>query len=1570
MWLLQKWITLSFKLHTILTIFSIQPEPTFHSMRLSLIAALTALALITGASPAANISFSITPPVADSNDIDSFTAAAKDRDNLLGNGSSDGGTNDGGTYIARDRAHQGQTFTSGSDPSGYRINALWLRHTGYTANTNATYWRLESGGQFTLRLTNPSSAASGGFVLASETGTFSGGESGVPNPMAPTSGSTSNPNGTSVWIRFAFTTPTHIQPNTLYGIDITSTSDQLFFEAAGIRSAAGGDAYPGGSAYKGTTNGAPDPACNLLPGDRAFLVEMEGGTARPLGISPYATPLTSANPFPIERVRLLDSRFKQNQELHRTGYLAWLEPDRLLNPFRAQANLPQAPGATDLGGWEGTSGWTALRGHMAGHYLTAAAKMYAATADSSFLPKVTYLVQELRKCQDALGAQETAAGRPYGFLAAFPVSYFDTLETTPSTANVPFYTIHKILAGLLDAHHHCGSGLALDIAISMSDYHSWRVARLTPAQVEAMCATYGGNQEEWGGMNEALTDLYQLSRARGDANPQRHLDFARIFHRDWFINPLVNNQDQLAGLHANTHIPQVTGFARCASVLNTNDTQRERLYQAADHFWQMVINKHWLATGGNSYGERFRAAGEETGPGGSALSLTTAETCNTHNMLKLTAQLFARQPDTAYADYYEHALYNHILASLAPDNGMMTYFLPMLSGYFKTYNKQEGSCWCCTGTGIENTARYNEAIYFHKNDTLWVNLFIPSQLDWSEKGLTLKMETAFPLSGDVNLTTLCATPVSATVRLRVPAWVSATPVLTINGVAQGLAPAAGSWIELNRIWANGDKVKLSLPMGLRVDRAMDDPNQVSLFYGPILLAADLGTEGISGASLTTSGNMDLSMFGLITAPVLINGDAENPASWLTPDGSGPLHFTVAGAYGGQAARKTLAVRPFYDLHYTRYAVYFKMAAPSAVSSWTGGAGNPQWSDPANWTVPVVAERALGFDSPTGDTSNNNLAAGTLVNGIRFSASAGTHQIGGNAFDLAGDVVQDSSAPQRIDVPVNLRHGLVWRIDVNGGDFTLGGPLSGNGGFEKRGPGKLVLTGNSISSGPVRIAAGILQIGEGGSSGALEASSLEVTDGTSLVFDRSGDFQLPADISGAGRIIHRGPGTMNLLGVSTHSGATTVENGTLRVGSTPVTGLAHRWSFSGNLLDSIGTAHAGIVEVGANNATVGATSVTLQGGAQDTADYVQLGSGLLPKDDSPVTLEFWATQHSIQSWSRVFDIGARNTENLFLSWTWAYHVNRNRLEWRDTFSTNADDTFPPFTPGIESHIALVIEPGAGSSGNTRVTWYAAPAGASTLGGPRGSFETSNTLSNLADTHFWLGRSHYTDLTANASYNEVRLWNAALPQAALEQSHRLGPDSPPTVMTGLLPASSAIALSGSGRLDLAGTAQQVDSLAGTENTTLMTGGGKLTLHGGGNTGSTFAGSITGGGEIEVQGVLRLVGNASLAANLRLTNRGVLDIMTWNGTLPAGFVNHGSVLDRSQVKINQITRDTTGIRIGIQGYRGHGYRLQSKPDLGSGSWLDLGTPVDGNDAPLEFIHPTGAAAPRGFYRIAVSP
>jgi autotransporter-associated beta strand protein len=1363
-------------------------------------------------------------------------------------------------------------------------------------------------------------------------------------------------------VRFEFATPVDVLPGTQYGFDVTSNSGAFYFETLGIRDAAtGGNPYSGGSAYNGSTNGVADNTMNPLAGDRVF--EVEFGAA---GVStpPYAAPVLQAEPFPLDRVRLLDSRFKSNQDLHRTGYLAWLDPDRLLYQFRVIAGLPQVNGATHLGGWEGGSGFTAVRGHMAGHYLSAASKMYASTGDASYLAKIQYLVAELKKCQDAIGVQEVAAGRIYGYLSGFPISYFSTLETNPTSAQVPFYTIHKIMAGLVDAYRYGGVNQALDIAISMSDYHQWRVNRLTSAQIEAMFRTDNGNTEEWGGMNETLTDIYLLSRARGDATPERHLSFAQVFHRDWFINPLYNNLDQLNGLHANTHIPQVVGFAHTASVLNTADTQRTRLYTAADNFWHIVLNSHSLALGGNSYGEFFSTAGKETGTGGSALTVSTAETCNSYNMLKLTKELFEHNPGVQYADYYEHALYNHILASLAPDTGMPTYFVPMISGHFKTYSQPEGSCWCCTGTGIENTPGYNQAIYFHKDDVLWVNLFIPSTLNWSEQGMTVRLETTFPRSGTVKLTMGCTTPTSTKIRVRIPSWVVSTPAVAVNGVMQGVAPVAGSYLELSRTWSDGDVVNLTLPMGLRIDRSMDDSSQVSLFYGPVLLAGDLGTSGMP-ASDQAPGQWDYQNVARAAAPSMIAPTTTDLGTWVKP-GTDPLTFTIDAGIPGDEHRRPIVLKPFFDVHHTRYAVYWNLIDPAGASSWSGGGTQTDWSNGNNWDTVPSAGYALHFGTPGGGNPNNNLTAGTQFGGLEFAAGGGGFTTGGNAIGLRGDVRNFSAFSQRINMPLELKDSLPWQFDAAGGDLVIGASVGGVGSVNKRGSHSLILLGDSTFAGSASVDEGILQIGNGGSTGSLGNVPTSVAAGSELIFNRGDNTEIASSISGAGQLVKRGAGTITLTTPSGLTGSVRVEEGKLQFGTRTVQALIHRWSFNGNLLDSAGGA--------TSDTTLSSNSITLSGGTKTAADYVSLGSGLLPKDSSPVTLEFWATQRSLQAWSRIFDTGASTAENLFMSWSQAT-LNTDRVEWRDSGTTGTvNNTAAPYTLGTEYHIVLMIEPGAGNNSATRVSWYAAPASAGSLGSAKGSFETTLTPAMLDDASFCLGRSQYNDPTANAEYNEVRMWNRAFSASELAELHAYGPNSVGAYaslpVTGSLAAVTGLSLGAGAEFNPGTQTQETGSLSGEAGSLVRFSGGQMRIMTGGNAAAVFAGSFAGTGTVENLGVLRLVGNAVLPAGITLVNYGVLDVMTWQGELPAGFVNHGTVLDRGKIKVDGVERTGNDFKVQIQGYNGHGYRLQWSEDLTTGIWHDTGETVPGSDASIQFVHSAGASSSARFYRVAVSP
>ena len=1517
--------------------------------------------------PAATLSYQTTTPTPGASDVSNLTGAASDRDNVGGNGSSDGSINDASTYVGGDRPQQGQTFTTGANAGGYQVKAIWLRHVGYTSNTASTSWLTANGVGFTVRVTNPVAAGTSSFALATETVTTTGSETGTSNSLAPVTTATSSTNGTGVWVRFAFSIPITLQPNKQYGFDVTSGSTSFYFETLGVRDAAsGGNPYAGGSAYSGSTNGATDNAMNTLSGDRVFLVELA-----PV-VSPSATPTLAAEPFSPDRVRLLASRFKSNQDLDRTGYLSTITVDQLLYPFRANAGLTQPAGASSLGNWDAaTSGF--VRGHMAGHWLSAASIMYASTGDASFLPKIQSVVTELKKCQDALATKTDAAGRSLsGYLSAFPISFFETLEATPGNASVPFYTIHKIMAGLVDAYRYAGVTQALDMAIAMSDYHAGRMRRLTATQIDAMLKTNVGGPE-WGGMNEVLTDIYQLSRARGDSNPERHLTLAKIFDRDWFITPLSNNQDQLNGLHANTHVPQVVGFARVASFLDSTDSERTRLYTAADNFWHIVTGSHWLVLGGNSYYEHFSNAGKETGGGGSALSVGTAETCNTYNMLKLSKELFARNPLPEYADFYEHALYNHILASMAPDTGMFTYFVPMISGHFKTYSQPVGSSWCCQGTGMENPARYGQAVYFHKDGALWVNLYIPSTLNWSEMGMTLQLDTTMPQSGSATLTVHCSQPTAAKIRLRIPGWIASAPTITLNGSTQNVTANASSYVELSRTWSDGDVIGLTLPMGMRLDRSMDDSTQVSLFLGPILLAADLGTSGMP-ASDQAANQLDYANVTRVSAPLMISPDVTNSSSWVQA-GSDPLTLTASTTTPGVADRAATTLKPFYDIHHTRYAVYWQLLAPTGWRTWSGGGAQATWMTAANWDVAPSAKYALRFGTAAGGSPSNNFAASTVFCGLEFSSGAGAFVLGGNKVGLEGDIRNASSVSQRIDLPLELQDGVPWFFDAAGGDLTLGGTITGSGILNKRGGRTLTLLGDAAFTGAIKVVQGELQVGNGGAAGSVAgAIPITLAGGGTVSFNRSDTFNVASSISGAGTLIKRGTGTMNLVSPATQSGPVTVEGGKLSIASQQVPVLAHRWSFNGNLTDSVGSSNATVADVGANNTTLSASSITLTGGSRTASDYVSLGSGLLPKDGTPVTIEFWATQVAFQSWARIFDVGASSAENLFMAWGQTT-VSTDRVEWKDGTTTTKDNTVAPYTTGTKYHIAMVIEPGAGAAGATRVTWYAAPASAGSLGAAKGTFDTSNTLGSFTDTNFWLGRSEYSsDAVANASYDEVRIWNRSFTASELDALHALGPDSVGSyatqTRTGSLAGVTDLTVGAAGQFDAAGNTQEVTSVAGGAGAVVNLNGGQLHIKAGGSPTATFAGNFTGTGTIVNDGTLRLVGNATLPAGITLTNNGTLDVMTWQGTLPAGFVNNGAVLDRSAIAIKQLAVQGSDLKVRIYGYSGHTYQLQARDSLNSGSWTNVGAPFSGADADIDFTQAGDAGNAKRFYRVVVGP
>jgi len=390
-----------------------------------------------------------------------------------------------------------------------------------------------------------------------------------------------------------------------------------------------------------------------------------------------------AHAFSLHDVRLGEGPFKRAMDLD-AKYLLDLEPDRLLSRFRETAGLK--PKGKIYGGWESRG----LSGHTLGHYVSACSMMYAASGDKRFLERVNYIVDELAECQQAHGN---------GYVGGIPDAkrIFDEVEAGKlKTANfglnggwVPWYNLHKLYAGLIDAYRYCDNDKAKKVVTDLADWADKVTGKLSDEKFQSMLRC------EHGGMNEALADVYAVT---GD---KKHLDLAGRFNHRSVIDPLSKREDQLEGLHANTQVPKLIGAARQYEL-----NGKAELRTAAEFFWEVVSQHRSYVNGGNSDAEHFRKKGELW----KHLSSRTAETCNTYNMLKLTRHLFAWTGDRRYADYYERALYNHILASQDPKKGMMIYFCSLKPGHFHTYNKPYDSFWCCTGSGIENHVKYGDSI--------------------------------------------------------------------------------------------------------------------------------------------------------------------------------------------------------------------------------------------------------------------------------------------------------------------------------------------------------------------------------------------------------------------------------------------------------------------------------------------------------------------------------------------------------------------------------------------------------------------------------------------------------------------------------------------------------------------------------------------------------------------------------------------------------------------------------------------------------------------------------------------
>jgi DUF1680 family protein len=601
-----------------------------------------------------------------------------------------------------------------------------------------------------------------------------------------------------------------------------------------------------------------------------------------------------AQQFPPKDVQLLPGPFKDAMERD-AHYLLSLDPDRLLSGFRSEAGLK--PKAAKYGGWEAQG----IAGHTLGHYLSACSRMYQDTGNSEFLERVNYTVAQLAECQKANGDGYVAA-IPNGkkVFAEVARGEIHAHDFNLNGAWVPWYTIHKEFAGLIDAYQFCGSTNALDVATNFANWVGATTANLTDAQWQQMLVC------EQGGMNEVMAELYALTGNTNDLN------LAEKFYHHAVMDPLARGNDTLDGLHSNMQIPKTIGAARLYEL-----TGQTNYADIAKFFWDRVALHRSYVIGGNGDNEHFFPVTAFT----RHLNAATCETCCTYNMLKLTLHLFEWSPSAGEMDFYERALYNDILASQDPDTGMFVYLMSLQPGGFKTYSTPENSFWCCVGSGMENHTRYGQAIYLHGNDSLYVNLFIASELSWPDKGVTVRQDTTFPDQDTMRLTLQCKQPVKLALKIRWPDWVQTPPGIQVNGKKEPIEGHPDSYITLDREWHDGDVVRIRMPMSLHTEPLPGSTNQLAVLYGPIVLAGELGTNGMP-ANPYAQDQTKFVKWPPAPVPVFV-ADTDSLLKHIKAT-SQPLTFRTKKL--GHPEDVTLV--PFYRAQHQRYTVYWRVLSPA------------------------------------------------------------------------------------------------------------------------------------------------------------------------------------------------------------------------------------------------------------------------------------------------------------------------------------------------------------------------------------------------------------------------------------------------------------------------------------------------------------------------------------------------------------------------------------------------------------------------------------------------------------------
>ncbi len=641
---------------------------------------------------------------------------------------------------------------------------------------------------------------------------------------------------------------------------------------------------------------------------------------KPEDIRAFEGRMMRARPVPLNKVRVTGGPLRKAQDLT-AKYLLELEPDRMLAFYRARAGLSQK--AQPYGGWDGPG--RNLTGHIAGHHLSAVSLMYLATGDPRFKERADYLIRELKEVQDKQGDGYLSALE--GGREAFQKLSRGEIKSAAFDLNglwSPWYTLHKTYAGLRDAYRYTGNRTALAMEIKYAAWAESVLAPLGDTQVQRSLNT------EHGGMNEVLADLY------ADTGDRRWLDLSYRFEHRAFTDPLKRHEDNLSGKHGNCQVPKLIGSAaRYGYAGDPAD------FVAASFFWDRVVQHHSYATGGHGLAEYFGPPDQLS----ARVDGRTCETCNVYNMLKLTRRLFSFRPDAIYADFHERALFNHILASIDPEDGRTSYMVPVGRGVQQEYQNMLQSFTCCVGTGMESHALHGYGIYYESPETLWVNLFVPSTAQFTTAGVKLSMETGFPDGDDATITLTLPAPGMFTLAIRRPVWAGDGFEIKVNGArieqppltslhdasagGRGAAPGneavshqASSYVELKRMWKTGDRIQLTLPKSLRVEPTPDNRQVAAIMWGPLVLAGDLGPRReVRGAE-----DSNALAARLAQIPMLVAGD--RPLNeWLVPAALRRGDFRaqqVARTLSQPATITDVTLAPFYRTHRRNYSVYFDL----------------------------------------------------------------------------------------------------------------------------------------------------------------------------------------------------------------------------------------------------------------------------------------------------------------------------------------------------------------------------------------------------------------------------------------------------------------------------------------------------------------------------------------------------------------------------------------------------------------------------------------------------------------------